>query len=280
MEITIELLDKQGQLKSGAISPDHDSTPYKVSGEDLAAFGTKAMTWAAGDKIRVTIPKPNQYLWVQLDETLAPSLIYVTGTTWEYQIPFAENLLNSEVDTAFRSKSHYLMVRLAEPFEVNRYQNLAFNAHDQYHDTGAFPHASANVETRGESVFFAKNSIDGKLANQAHGEYPFQSWGINQQADAALTVDFGRSVAVDRIKLLLRGDYPHDSHWTKVAVAFSNGLVKHFDTTDTLGFQTFQFPTIETSWVTLQDLQKAGDASPFPALKQIEVYGWNLPGVK
>lgn len=66
-----------------------------------------------------------------------------------------------------------------------------------------FPHASANVETRGELAFFAKNAIDGKSANRSHGSYPFQSWGINQQADAALTVAFGRRISIDRLNFIV-----------------------------------------------------------------------------
>ncbi|GAF38710.1 hypothetical protein FC83_GL001987 [Agrilactobacillus composti DSM 18527 = JCM 14202] len=276
MKITIELLDAQGQVKSGAISSDQDPIDYRQSGENLVAFGTKAMTWEAGDQIKVTTEKPQQYLWVQLDETLAPSLVYLAGTQWTYQMPFAEKLIPSQLDTSFHSTRHYLAVRLAQPFEVNRYQNLALNTHDQYHETGLYPHAKANVETRGESVFFAKNAIDGKLANLAHGSYPFQSWGINQQADAALTVEFGRTVAVDRVDLLFRGDYPHDSYWTQVTLAFSDGSTLKLDTAKDLNLQTFKFASRQVQWVQLKDLQKAGDDSPFPALTQIEVYGYNL----
>ena len=49
--------------------------------------------------------------------------------------------------------------------------------------------ASANVETRGESVFAARNAIDGVKANRSHGAWPFESWGINRQDDAQLTLE-------------------------------------------------------------------------------------------
>ena len=48
---------------------------------------------------------------------------------------------------------------------------------------------SANVETRGEAVFAARNAIDGIYENDAHGIWPYQSWGINRDPNAALTLD-------------------------------------------------------------------------------------------
>ena len=44
----------------------------------------------------------------------------------------------------------------------------------------------ANVETRGEAVFAARNAIDGIYENDAHGIWPYQSWGINRDPNAAL----------------------------------------------------------------------------------------------
>lgn len=118
------------------------------------------------------------------------------------------------------------MVRKAYDFEINHYQNLSINPHDQKEDTYAYPHATANVETRDDVVFFAKNAIDGKYGNLSHGSYPYNSWGINQQAEATLTIEFGRVVEVDWIRLLFRADYPHDSHWKEVTLCFSNGEEK------------------------------------------------------
>ncbi|GFH42962.1 hypothetical protein Hs30E_15130 [Lactococcus hodotermopsidis] len=43
----------------------------------------------------------------------------------------------------------------------------------------------------GRSLLFARNAIDGVFATLSHGVYPYQSWGINRQEDAALTIDFG-----------------------------------------------------------------------------------------
>ena len=63
-----------------------------------------------------------------------------------------------------------------------------------------------NVETRGEAVFAARNAIDGVYENDAHGIWPYQSWGINRDPNAALTLDFGRPVTIDELRLTLRAD--------------------------------------------------------------------------
>lgn len=68
---------------------------------------------------------------------------------------------------------------------------LAFNPYDRHGDTGIYPHARANVETRGEAVFAAYNAIDGIYENGSHGEWPYQSWGINRDPNAEWTLSFG-----------------------------------------------------------------------------------------
>ncbi len=50
-------------------------------------------------------------------------------------------------------------------------------------------------------VFFAaRNAIDGIFANEYHGEYPWTSWGINQDPKAELHLDFGRPVIIERFE--------------------------------------------------------------------------------
>ena len=136
-----------------------------------------------------------------------------------------------------------------------------------------YPHASANVETRGEAVFAAKNAIDGVTANHDHGKWPFASWGINQRDDAEIKLEFGREISTDRIVLHTRADFPHDNWWVKGTVEFSDGSSMVLDLEKTDGAQEFTFSEKKISWLVLKDLIKADDPSPFPALTQIEVFG-------
>lgn len=273
--IKIELKNEQNQSIIGRIDHEKAPQPFSAEGKDMAVLGIKNYQYESGDKIVVTATGEKRYFMVQLDETLAPALLYLPQKKWEYVIPMAEKARKASVETAFHSQRHHVMVRQAHDFEIENYQNLSFNSHDQKDATGAYPHASANVETREDAVFFAKNAIDGKFSNLSHGSYPFSSWGINQQADAALTIDFGRTVKVDRVRLLYRSDYPHDSYWTEATLVFSDGEERILKTTKSIEFQDFKFPIKETSQVTIKNLKKANDESPFPALTQIEFFGWN-----
>ena len=51
----------------------------------------------------------------------------------------------------FTGERHYLTIREAEDYEAGSYRNLAKNVMDQHGDPGCYPHAYANVETRGEA---------------------------------------------------------------------------------------------------------------------------------
>ena len=140
-------------------------------------------------------------------------------------------------------------------------------------DVLCYPHATANVETRGESVFAAKNAIDGVRANLSHGEWPYESWGINMQDDAAMKLDFGRPVLADRIVLYTRSDFPHDNWWQQVTIRFSDGSEQEFPLEKSSRAHVLPIPEKEITWLELCNLIKAEDPSPFPALSQIEVYG-------
>lgn len=254
------------------------SADGRVKGCDTAqGFASLVFTeeYQPGDTIVITPSEPNCHAWLQVDEVLGASLVYLTGEL-TYCVPFAQLKLNLP-PKAFTGDSHYLYVREAYPEQIRQYRNLAVNVCDQHNAVNLYPHASANVETRGEAVFFACNAIDGICENRNHGIWPYQSWGINRQADAELTVDFGRAVEVDRIILFIRADFPHDSWWTSATLRFSDGTQIVWPLEKNRFDQVLRFPQKRIRWVKLGDLIKADDPSPFPALTQLEVYGTELP---
>ena len=67
----------------------------------------------------------------------------------------------------------------------------------------------------------------------------FNLWGINQQADAALTIDFGREVQLDKVGFTWRADFPHDSYWTNVTIQFDDGTSETFATKKQLNHNIF-----------------------------------------
>lgn len=225
-----------------------------------------------GDRICLEATKGGFFCEIRLDDSMLPALVYVKEKTADFYVPFGAGRI-SYSPKSFAGERHLITARLAEKTEIYARRNLALNPYDYNGEIGMYPHASANIETRGEAVFAARNTIDGIFANASHGEYPYQSWGINRRADAELKLEFGVPVTLDELRLTLRADFPHDNYWTQATVAFSDG------SSETLSLQKSEYPqavsivprTVE--WLVVKDLIQSSEPSPFPALSQLEAYG-------
>ena len=227
--------------------------------------------YAEGDRIVFT-PERKGFVTLQFDAVLGRATVYSNGKPFAMNIPFGQKH-DCYQESVFKGKMHFLWVREAYEWEYSCYRNLALNPYDCHEDESLFPHSKANIETRGESVFASRNAIDGIVASNWHGLWPWSSWGINRDPQAKLTLDFGRDVVIDRIILYTRADFPHDAWWTEGTFSFSDGseLVMKLERKD--GPQEITFPAKTVSSLELDRLIKADDPSPFPALIQIEVYG-------
>ena len=122
-------------------------------------------------------------------------------------------------------------------------------------------------------MFAARNAIDGVCENRSHGEWPYESWGINRQDDAEMTEEFGREVEADKIVLYTRADFPHDNWWRQVTLTFSDGTSIDWELEKSSLPHVLPMEKKNVTWVKLSNLIKADDPSPFPALSQIEGYG-------
>ena len=231
--------------------------------------------YSEGDCILVESENPGVHLILQLDDTLPPVLAYLREKVFRYRIPFGENRI-SYSPRAFLGKSHLLSVRLAGKDEILCRRNLALNPLDSHENSSLFPHASANVETRGEAVFAARNAIDGLKASHFHGEWPYTSWGINRDPTAELKLEFGRTVQIDRAVFYLRADFPHDAWWESTVLHFSDGSSVTAKLEKTDAAQPISFEPKQVEWAVLDSLIKADDPSPFPALTQLEFYGRDI----
>ena len=260
--LSLKILDKCG------------NTMAVSSGEDFVDL-VYAAAYEEGDVIELQTSVPEIHLNWQVDDALQTAFVYVTDTV-KYDVPFGEARI-SYSPKVFSGNRHYLYAKTAEKEEVFAYRNLALNPADQHKDVPCYPHASANVETRGESVFAAKNAIDGVRANLSHGEWPYESWGINRREDACMKLEFGRKVCTDRIVFYTRSDFPHDNYWTQATIAFSDGSEETVSLKKTNLAQEFRFSKRIIDSLVLKDLIKSEEPSPFPALTQLEVYGtvWN-----
>ena len=248
-----------------------DGSIRKEAKEQEEVYLVYENLYQKGDTIQLEPEEVPAYYWVQLDDARESSLVYLTGNV-SYQIPFDEARKNIS-PKAFTGSRHLLCVKKAKEFEPKGYRNLSVNIWDQHHIISMYPHAWANVETRGESVFAAQNAIDGNTLNLSHGEWPYESWGINMQSDAKIRIDFGRTVETDCIILYTRADFPHDNWWTQVSLQFSDGSSIKWNLEKSTKPHKLTFPTKKISWLEMHDMIKSDDPSPFPALTQIEVYG-------
>lgn len=257
MENRIFVLDVNGNVKAGLVG----------TGEVVLAWKGE---YEIGDFILMEFAEPGYYM-VQVDDCIEESLVYMAKTELRYQVLFDEKK-KAHNPKAFTGERHYLSLRPARDWELG-YRNLAKNPADQHDVEGCYPHASANVETRGESVFAARNAIDGMKGVRSHGRWPYSSWGINQQEDAELTLEFGRPVDFDKIVLYTRADFPHDNWWEEATLTFSDGTSEVIKLTKSYEPQQFVIERKGIMWLKFGNLIKADDPSPFPALTQIEVYG-------
>ena len=221
-----------------------------------------------GDAIRFTPDSAGYYV---VDLGLGKNLLYSTGSSFAFPIPFDEKKIPYS-ESSFTGKVHYLFARRAYDFELV-YRNVSENIYDWSGNSTLYPHSKANIETRGESVFASRNAFDGIIASSSHGLWPFQSWGINRDPDAELTLEFGRPIAIDRVIFYLRADFPHDAWWNRGTIEFSDGSSETFDFIKKDGPQMFMIEKREASSLVLKNLIKSDDPSPFPALIQLEVFG-------
>jgi len=224
--------------------------------------------YTSGDHIVLTVDEPGLYD-IQLDEALGKHCVHIKDTA-TYEIPVEAEKKTCFPLQAFSGEKHLLT--LAKSNSQGSYRNLALNPYDNHHTLGITPHATANVETRNEMQFAARNAIDGVLENRSHGKYPYTSWGINQDPEAELTIEFGRPVRVDLIRITLRADWPHDSWWKEATLTFNDGETLVCTLKKDQLPQSFPMKEKTITSIRIGRLIK-GDNTPFPALTQLEVFG-------
>ena len=259
-------------------------TAYTAAGDVLAyaAHTSEALlrvdrVYEDGDYIQ--IDSDLQHLIVQMDATIVPGEVYLPEGRMTWRVPAGEHRL-AYCPVAFQGPRHIVTAHAMTDSEVAARRNIACNPSDLRGDTDFFPHCTANVETRNEACFCARNVIDGMRHSDYHGEWPFQSWGIGAREDAWCLLDFGREVEVNEMALTLRADFPHDAYWVSGHVVLSDGSEVAYDLEKTGERQYIPLGQHTVRWMRLERMQKSDDPSAFPALIEWEVFGRDkaLPG--
>lgn len=240
-------------------------------------------TYHPGDMISLEIGEPNRFCVVQFEDTMPPALVYVTQQRIVFPVPVSDKLEPTAYSPkSFSGNCHILRARFATPEEISTRRNLAFNPYDHMiygqgamgngRDTGFYPHAASNIQPTSPG-FAPRTAIDGVLENGAHLTWPYQAWSNDRDPAAELTIDFGREVCINELRLTLRADYPHDSWWTQATVRFSDGSSETYTLEKTALPQAFSIAPRTVTSLTLCDLKKHEDASLYTALTQIEAWG-------
>ena len=239
-----------------------------VSGEKEAQLLYKG-GYELGDEIRFATDY--EYALVQVDQAVKPAHVYLPEKSFTFRLPLEGINPAVYAPGAFTGDMHVCAIR---PDEHLGYRNLAENPADQRGEVTAYPHATANVETRDESWFCARNVIDGERIANGHGPWPYGSWGIGARTDAELTLDFGREVEVDKLVLYLRADFPHDAYWIQGTALLSDGFEITFPLEGIDGPQAIDLGgKHRIKSLKLYKMIKCDNPSAFPSLRQLEVYG-------
>lgn len=134
-QVELKIINKQGEVLAQACGGQEAALVYKAAYEP-------------GDRILICAEEVHNFYWLQVDESVGKSMVYLTGDT-AYEIPFEERKLNLS-PKAFEGERHLISIRKAWDFEYRCYRNLSLNVNDQHGMENCYPHATANVETRGK----------------------------------------------------------------------------------------------------------------------------------
>lgn len=219
-----------------------------------------------GDVLRVD---GGQALMLRLGD-LPASEIHAPGARWSWTVPgHVAKILPPALTT---TKGLAFHVRPLRDAERSAYRNLACNVFaDPAATATAFPHATASSTCRNDPVFQPRNAIDGFIANTGHGGFPHQSWGPEKGDGPSLAVDFGRSVRLDRVDLVLRADFPHDEHWQSVELVLDGRVVAKPKLERSAAIQTFTFPPGEGRCLELRNLR--WNKEGWCALSELRAWG-------
>jgi hypothetical protein len=249
-----------------------DGTVLASSEHPEEAFLSVDRVYQPGDVIRIT---GCQHLRVRMDQSLPCAEVFLPEGIMTWPVPCGEHRL-AYAPGLFEAPRHIITAAAVPDETLCRVRNLSCNPADLRGDTDFFPHCTANVETRNEACFCARNVIDGLRLNTFHGEWPFQSWGIGAREDAWCMLDLGRSVIAEKMALTLRADFPHDAYWTAGHVVLSDGSDIPFRLQKTADRQWICLENRRVRWLRLERLVKSDDPSAFPALRQWEVFGRDI----
>ena len=248
-------------------------------GKSNAAVLMTERTYQPGDRIVFGgVP----WMAVRVDTAIPECFVFGPRSASEdisYEIPWGheeKETGSAYAPESFSGTSHRITLRALSKREISGYRNLALNPCDVMRKDDAsvdfYPHASSNSVSRSLFDFEARNAIDGRSLNGHHGVWPYQSWGPQLRTDIWWKLDFGRRVRVDKVRLMVRADFPHDSYWKNADLEFSDGSRVPLQISSSATFQEFSFPARRVEWMRIANVVPA-DPTKWCALMEVEAWG-------
>jgi hypothetical protein len=268
-----------------------DQHGTRVAGHNLHAGSSQAglavlvfdREYQPGDRILL---HGTEQMVVRLDENMPECLVYISSSSQgdaSYEIPYGreeKETGSAYAPESFAGKSHRIAVRAFKKRELTVYRNLALNPCDlqqtEQVSSQMFPHASTNSVSRSLYDFAARNAIDKGTQNSHHGVWPYQSWGPQLRTDLWWKLDLGRPVELDKIRLMIRADFPHDSYWKSADVEFSDGSHLPIQISSSAELQDFSFPKRRVSWLRITNLVPE-DPAKWCSFIEVEAWGRDKP---
>ena len=268
------------QQKDGTVVADNGAGAHISSARSASLSFDRE--FQPGDHIVLHGPRRIAAL---LDQNFPECQLYLPDSSqgvFDYEVPFgrAEQQTGSAYAAdSFAGGSHRVVARVLSKNEWTRYRNLALNPCDLLRPEDgpeqAFPNSSTNSYSRNLFDFAARNAIDGFERNGHHGVWPYESWGPELRLDLWWKLDFGRPVELDRIELMNRADFPHDSYWKSAVVEFSDGSQLPIQISSSASMQVFNFPQRRVSWFRITKLVPE-DPLKWCSFVEVEAWGHDL----
>lgn len=257
--------------------PKGGKSTLESSGNGYAILYTDCK-YSDGDKLRITLPEGEKYLAVSLSSRMAESILYLPDGVWEYTFADLESVFPDTMNPKKATRDYTentILARLVSDEELTEAHNLALNPYDQTVDKApAYPHVTADNYYGKQAEFAPRNAIDGFTANDAHGTWPYQSWGPDNSDRHSIKVDFGRVVVLNELQLFIRADFEggHDTYFTSVTVELSDGTKLTAPLYKTADAITVDLSGVSTEWVRLNNFVRA--EKTWAAITELRAIGY------
>jgi len=255
-----------------AVKNQQDKVLAEEKGDKAELVLVYQNPYLQGDKIKFFGPV---YMAIKLDMFMPEVIVYNPGGVYEYTIP-VDREYPSCPPGAYQGDTHYIRTRKVDLAELMSYRNIALNPYGTWPQKSYYPHATSNSQWHSNNTCLARNAIDGYSYNKQHGPWPYQSWGPDKRDDLWWKLDFGRKVEVDKVRIYVRSDFPHDNYWHKGLIKFSDGSSIPISLEKSSDVQVINFPKKVVDSLEITELKQQDQPLRWCAFTEVEVWGRDI----